>query len=187
MNAIKEELNTEEQFLESVIKAEGFWKKYKMPIVILATLLLLGLLAKAVMGYMADSNLESSNAAYNALSKDSGDSAALATLKSDSPKLYEMYLFKDAMAGSDISALEKAKSAISDPILLNLLSYQISSLNKKVTAADAGVAKEFALLQEGYLLLKENKIKEADAKFSQISKESSLYGVVKNLQHYSGK
>jgi len=187
VNAIKEELSTEEQFLESVIKAEGFWKKYKKILIAVAVLVVVGLLAKVVMSYMQERNLEASNKAYNVLLKDSNDASALATLKSTNPKLYEMYLFKNSMARNDVSVLEKNQADIKDPILKNLMTYQIDSLNRKVSAVDAGVAQEFALVQEGYLLLKENKVKEAQAKFSQVSPESSLRSLVSNLKHYMGK
>jgi len=187
VNAIKEELSAEEQFLESVIKAEGFWKKYKKILIGLAVIVVVGLLAKVAMDTIHDSNIEASNNAYNALLKNSNDTAALATLKSKNPKLYEMYLFKTNMDSNDASALEKTKALISDPILKNLITYQVESINKKVHAVDAGIAKELALAQEGYLLLKENKIKEADAKFAEIPATSTLQSIVKNLKHYSGK
>jgi hypothetical protein len=187
VNAIKEELSAEEQFLESVIKAEGFWKKYKKIILTLAVLLVLGLLTKVGMEYMQERNLHASNEAYNLLLSDSKNSQALADLKKNSPKLYELYLFKSVTKSTDVSALEKVKSEISDPILKNLLSYQIDSLSKKVTSADAGIAQPLALLQEGYLLLQEDKIKEANAKFVQIPADSSLRDIVANLKHYSGK
>ncbi len=187
VKAIKEELSAEEQFLESVIKAEGFWKKYNKLVIALAVLLVVGLLTKAVMSYIHDGNIESSNNAYNALIKDSGDTAALATLKQSNPKLYEMHLFKTSIQSKDVAMLEKSKAEITDPILKNLLSYQIGSLNKKVNSLDVGVAKEFALVQEGYLLLQENKIKEANAKFAQIPADSTLRSTVDSLKHYSGK
>ncbi len=187
VNAIKEELSAEEQFLESVIKAEGFWKKYKKIIITLAVIIVVGLLTKAVMGYIHESNIESSNHAYNALLKDANDASALATLKSKNPKLYELYMFKKSINSKDVAVLEKTKASITDPILKNLITYQIGSLNKKVVSLDAGIAKEFALLQEGYLLLQENKIKEASAKFAQIPADSTLQSVVKNIKHYSGK
>ncbi len=186
VNVIKEELSAEEQFLESVIKAEGFWKKYKKIFIALAVIVLVGLFAKVAMDYIHESNLKASNSAYSALLKDSKDADALATLKSKNPKLYELYLFKTSMHSGDVAQLEKSQSSLTDPILKDLLHYQIGSLKKKPTAADAGIAKELALLEEGYLLLQANKIKEADAKFAQISSSSSLQGLVKNLKHYRG-
>lgn len=187
VNAIKEELSAEEQFLESVIKAEGFWKKYKKIILTLAVALVIGLLVKVGMEYMHERNIQASNKAYNQLLSDGENSQALATLKSSNPKLYEIYLFKNVAKSTDVAALEKVKSEIKDPILQNLLSYQIASLNKKVTSADAGVAQPLALLQEGYLLLQDDKIKEANAKFAQIPADSALRDIVANLKHYSGK
>ncbi len=187
VNAIKEELTTEEQFLESVIKAEGFWKKYKMPIIIVATVVIMGLLAKAIMGYIAEQNLISANEAYSKVVDNSTDKEALSTLKSKSPALYELYLFNQSMKKGEVAALEEVKTKLSDPILGDLLTYQIASLKEKMSPSDIDIAKELALFEEGFLLLKANKIKEAKAKFAQIPQNSSLKSVVENLNHYMGK
>ena len=187
VKAIKEELSAEEQFLESVIKAEGFWKKYKNIVIALVVALVLGLLIKAGMSYMHEQNIETSNHAYNTLMTHPDDASALATLKKSNPKMYSMYVFQQNIASSDIAVLEKIKGEIKDPILLELMTYHIASLEKKVSAATTDIAKDFALMQEGYLLLQNDKIKEANAKFSGISSNSSLQGLIANLKHYMGK
>ncbi len=187
VNAIKEELSTQEQFLESVIKAEGFWKKYKNIIIAAVAVILIGLIAKGITGYIHTQNIITANKAYNLLLKNSSDTKALALLKSSSPELYSLYLFQNSAQKNDLAALQKSKSEIKDPILQELLTYQINSLDNKITVADTEIAKDFALLQEGYLLLKADKIKEAKAKFSHIEKNSPVRGVVELLNHYQGK
>ena len=187
VNAIKEELNAEEQFLESVIKAEGFWKKYKTFIVAIAVIALVAVLAKAVMGYMHEQNILASNEAYATLSKNANDTQALETLKSKNPKMYEMYLFERGTKSTDVASLKALQGEIKDPILASLLSYQIASLEKNISSMSVDVAKEYALLQEAYLLLQNDKIKDAQAKLSQIAADSSLRAVVDNLKHYMGK
>ena len=186
VDAIKEELSAEEQFLESVIKAEGFWKKYKKPLIALGVVVVVGLLAKAGMDYIHQSNIEASNKAYNILLKDSGDAEALATLKDKNPKLYEMFLFQKAVKVGDTKALEDIKGDITDPIMQDLLAYQLSSLEKKVSAVDTKIVQNYALFEEAYLLLGQDKVKEADAKLSQIPADSPLHGLIANLKHYMG-
>jgi hypothetical protein len=186
VNAIKEELSAEEQFLESVIKAEGFWKKYKKIIIALGVVIVVGALVKVGMDYMHQSNIEASNKAYNLLLKDSQNSEALATLKAKNPKLYELFLFKGAIERADVAALQKVTSDIKDPILSDLLNYQRASLEKKSSDMHTKIVKDFALLEEAYLLLQANKLKEADAKLSQIPVTSPLRNIVANLKHYMG-
>jgi hypothetical protein len=187
VNAIKEELSAEEQFLESVIKAEGFWKKYKKIIIALGVVVVVGALAKVGMDYIHQSNIEASNKAYNILLKDSQNSTALATLKEKNPQLYEMFLFKRAVESADVAALQKVESDIKDPLLSDLLKYQRASLEKSASDLDTKIVKDFALLEEAYLLLQDEKVKEANAKLSQIPVTSPLRNIVANLKHYMGK
>ena len=186
VNAMKEELSAEEQFLESVIKAEGFWKKYKTLIISVATIVILALLAKVGMEYMHQKDITESNLAYNALLKDSGDTNALNSLKKSNPKLYELYLFSNSTKANDAGSLEKIATEVNDPIMKELLSYQIASLKETPAPVDTTVAKEFSLLQKAYLLLKSGKIKEGDALLEQIPTNSSLRELVTTLKHYRG-
>jgi hypothetical protein len=187
VSAIKEELSTEEQFLESVIKAEGFWKKYKKILITLATLLLVGVLAKALMGYLHDKDIQSSNEAYALLLKNPKDTTALATLKSSNPKLYELFLFQSTASDTDVASLSKSIATIKDPVLHDLMQHQLSSLQSKPQSAKTTIMKELALLEEGYLLLESNKIKEAKAKLAQIDKMSPLFRIASQLTHYMGE
>jgi hypothetical protein len=190
VKAVKEELNAQEQFLEGVIKAEGFWKKYKNIVIILATVILLAVIAKMVMGYMHERSLEKSNIAYSKLLKNSEDSDALSSLKSSNPKLYEMFIFKKSIQSMDLGELEKLKSTLKDPILKDLVTYQIDSISSKdlsnYAAKEGSIIKEFALYESAYLLLKDNKIKEAHAKLEMIPRTSPLFGMAQGLKHYSG-
>jgi hypothetical protein len=190
VKAIKEELNAEEQFLEGVIKAEGFWKKYKTIAIVLGTVAFLAVIAKMVMGYMHESSLEKSNIAYSKLLKNGDDADALSSLKSSNPKLYEMFLFKKSIKTKDLGELEKLQSSLKDPILKDLVTYQIDSISKKdlsnYAAKEGSVIREFALYESAYLLLKDNKIKEAHAKLDTIPKTSPLFGMAQGLKHYSG-
>lgn len=69
LDAVKQELGSEEQFLESMIKGERFFKKYKFPIIGGVGLVIALGIGYAVMTSVNASNLEASNKAYLALLK----------------------------------------------------------------------------------------------------------------------
>jgi hypothetical protein len=191
VKAIKEELNAEEQFLEGVIKAEGFWKKYKGIVIGIAVVAIVAVVSKLVMEYMHESSLQKSNIAYAKLLENGEDKSALDTLKSTNPKLYEIYIFKKNIQSKDVDSLKELKSKVEDKNLKDLISYQIDSISKsglaKYAISENANLKEFALYESAYMLLKDGKIKDAHAKLDQISKTSSLYAVAQNLKHYMSK
>ena len=81
IKAVKEEISTEEQFLEGMIKSERFFNRNKKYIISALVLLALGAGGYAINDVMASQRLKVSNAAYQALLKDANNSAALETLK----------------------------------------------------------------------------------------------------------
>ena len=190
INAVKEELGAEEQFLESVIKAEGFWKKYKKIIITLLVILSLAVAYKLISDYIKKSNIEESNIAYAKLLSDPSDKDALNTLKSKNPRLYDLYLFKESVKSKDISKLNSLKSSLKDPVLKDLLTYQSNSISQKdldsYSLKEGAILKELALYESAYLLLKSGKIKEADKKLDMISQQSPLYNLAQNLKNYRG-
>jgi len=185
VKAIKNELNTEEQFLESMIKAEGFFKKYKKILIALVVIILALVIGYTINSSMKDSALLSSNEAYLKLLKDPDDKTAIATLKDKNPPLYEAFIFSQALKSGNLDGVE---SKIKDGVLKDLLNYHVASKNEKnlsqyIMQQDA-ILKELALLEEAYLLMRENKIKEAKDKLRQISPTSPIKGLAQNLSHF---
>lgn len=181
LDAVKQELGTEEQFLESMIKGERFFKKYKFPIIGGVSLLLALGIGYAVMTSVQEKNLEASNKAYASLLKNKDDQSALATLKEKNAPLYQTYLFHQAITTNDVKALESlAASGTTDTLLKNLANYQIGK-------GDNVLAGGLSSLMEGYELLTAGKVQEAKVKFAAIPLTSPLQNIVKNLEHYQGK
>jgi predicted negative regulator of RcsB-dependent stress response len=184
IDAVKKELSTEEQFLESVIKAEGFWKKYKKLIISLISLLIIAVLAYTLYKSIQEKNLIAANEAYATLQADPNDTQALATLESKNPKLYELFLFSKQIKNMD----KPLDAKVVDPILKDLLEYQKASISKDGLKAYSqkqnSLLKEFALLQEVYLLFKDGKSKEAKAILDQVSENSPLAQMAQSLKHY---
>ena len=185
IKAVKEEISTEEQFLEGMIKSERFFNRNKKYIISALVLLALGAGGYAINDVMASQRLKVSNAAYQALLKDANNSAALETLKAKNPKLYAMYTFETALAKGDIEVLTQVSLSKDNPILADLATYQLSQLDAN-KAPKGELLSGMVLLQEGYELLKEKKVEEARLKFAQIETNSPLKQIAKNLEHYQG-
>ena len=188
IDAIKQEISAEEQFLESVIKVESIWKKYKMLIIASLVIIVLAILGSLIYTYLQNQKLEKSNLAYEKLLKDPNDKNALDTLKANNQPLYEAYIFQRAIISKNVQDIDELSSKIKDPILIDLAKYQSLSLQEKDMNGylnnQKAIIKDLSYLQEGYLLLKSGKIDEAKNVFSQISANSPAKGIADSLSHY---
>ena len=101
IKAVKEEISTEEQFLEGMIKTERFFKNKKRYIIGLLTVVILGAIGYSVNTMLEQNRLKSSNEAYELLLKEPQNAAALETLKQKNEKLYEMVRFQMAVEHND--------------------------------------------------------------------------------------
>ena len=191
LKAVKEELNTEEQFLEGLIRAERFYKKYKKPIIALVSIAVIIFVGFSIKTYMDEANLKAANEAYLKLIKNPNDTQAADILKSKNINLYYAYKLQVASKNSDKNILKSVKINAKDKYIADLADYQLASLSKKsdelnryIDDSKAGLVKNFALLEDAYLLLKENKKDQAKIKLSSIEVDSPLKDVAKNLEHY---
>jgi len=185
IEAIKKEIGTEEQFLEGIIKSERFFKRYKKRIITIVIIAVLAGGTYATMSVLSESRLEASNEAYNKLLKNPSDDVSKMILKDKNERLYNFYRFQIALESNDIKTLKELSDYKKDPIISDLASYQLSSAEGKF-ATKSELLSGFIALEEGYELLKKDKIKEAKLKFAQIDLNSPLKNVSNNLEHYQG-
>lgn len=168
---VKNELNSQEQFLENMIKGERFFKKYKNFIIAFFAILFIGIIAFYTTKAVENRNKTLANEAYEILLKDPQNKEAKETLKSKSPSLYALFEMK---FGNEANLQEILNLKGVDPFLLDLI--------KK----DDSTMADFSNLMKGYNLLKDGKIKEANQIFSTIKPNSALSQAVRNLQHFQG-
>ncbi len=192
LKAIKDELNTEEQFLESMIRAERFYKKYKKPIWIIAIIAIILFVGYSVKTYINENNLKIANTAYLKLIKNPNNKKALKTLKNKNIRLYDAYEFHLAVNNNNKKLLKEITQQPNDKILKDLAKYQLASIDKSqkeleayIDNAKIGLLKNMALLEDGFLLLKEKKVDQAKVKLSLIEVDSPLNNIAKNLEHFS--
>lgn len=185
IKAVQEEISTEEHFLEGMIKGERFFKRNKKYILGLLVVLVIGGSSYAINDMLHQNNLQASNEAFQELLKDGSNQKALETLKQKNQKLYEMFTFEQAIKNGDVEMLKKLSLSKENLILADLAGYQLSQLDKSVLRKSE-LLSGLVLLEEGYNLLKENKIEEARLKFTQIEVNSPFKQIAKNLEHYQG-
>ncbi|SMC09366.1 tetratricopeptide repeat protein [Nitratiruptor tergarcus] len=189
---IKKELDSEEKFLESVIKAEKFYKKHKKKITALVVLVVIGFLGYVGYDMMKTHNLEVSNAAYNSLLQNPQDKEALQTLKNKNPKLYALYIYQKAIEKNDIEALQKIANG-DDRVLGDLAKYHIAVIKKDSKALERyannsdAILRDFAYLDSAYMDFMKDAIAVGRKKIENIDKSSTAYPYALLLGHYGAK
>ena len=174
VNYVKDELSSEEKFLENFVKGERFFRKYKtliFAIVVLAIIVPIGYVIKKDLD---ESNKLEANAAFNKF-LESNDEKALATLKDKNEKLYEIALFLQAR--KDNKTVE-----INTPVLKELAKFQIAMESKNtkelenLSMQNDFLLKEFAIFNKALLLTNEGKFEEAKTALKQIPQTPIVTG-----------
>lgn len=180
---VKEELNSEEKFLEGFVRVERFYKKYKI-IIILALIVIIGL----VIGLYATKTIQASNKldaniAFNKLMENPDDAEAKSTLKDKSQQLYEVALYAQALEKGQFKETELR-------YFKQLVAYQkaleeqnIDKLNEVSMEKDF-LLKEFAIFNKALIQAKEGKYEDAKATLNLIPADSQVNNLVTALKHY---
>ena len=180
---VKNELNSEEKFLEGFVKIERFYKKFKALIIGLVIILVVAFIAFGIKSYVDDKNTIASNIAFNKVISNPNDKDALNTLQESNSKLYEVALYLQAKKDGKfqetnipyLKELTQYQKALSDNNVkeLNTLSMQNNFL-----------LKEFAIFNKALILVNEGKYEEARTALNLIPKSSKASELSSLLQHH---
>ena len=180
---VKTGLSSEEKFLESFVKSERFFEKYKTLIFAFVIIIIVGIIGFFIKENLAQSNKLKANIAFNQVLENSNNAQALATLKDKNPQLYDIALY--------LQAKKEAKVAqISVPLLKELSKYQTALANKNISELDNlsmqndFLLKEFAIFNKALLLTNEGKFNEAKITLALIPQTSKAFELAKLLNHY---
>ncbi|AXX91264.1 hypothetical protein CPU12_12070 [Malaciobacter molluscorum LMG 25693] len=180
---VKNELDSEEKFLESFVKLERFYKKYKILLIILLVVIIATFIGFNVKNYFDNQNKIKANIAFEKVLKNFNDKNAFKTLEESNKKLYQVALYLKAKdegktANVDVmffDSLSKYKKALEDK--------NLSELNEVSMQRDF-LLKEFALFNKALLEATNGKYNDAKATLKLIPKESKVNELVKILNHY---
>lgn len=182
VNYVKDELSSEEKFLENFVKGERFFKKYRTLIFAVIVLAIVGSIGYVIKKDLDESNKLEANIAFNKF-LESNDEKALATLKDKNEKLYEIALFLQAR--KDNKSVE-----INTPVLKELAKFQAAMESKNIkelenlSVQNDFLLKEFAIFNKALLLTNEGKFEEAKTALKQIPQTSKATELANLLNHY---
>ena len=179
---VKDALSADEKVLESAFKLEKLYKKYKFAIWSILALVILYFVGSAAYNWYQNNKMLKANQAFMTLEQNPKDSSALAELKANNPKLYELFRFDQAIKDKNLDELNKLGTN-SDQLISDLSKYHAGVLNSK--PVDSQYYHDMSLLEEAYTALKNKKIDLAKEKLSLISENSPLSGVARLLKHYT--
>lgn len=179
LTQIKQEIGAQEQFLESMIKGERFFRKYKkfmIIAIIVAVIAIIGFYSNKIIN---DNRIEDANLAYSKLILNPNDANALSILKEKEPNLYALFSLQQKLDKNETNGISELANLKVNPIVKDIILSQNGNANTQILS-------EYSMLLKGFELLKQNKIKEANDEFNKISLDSQLQTLVKNLKHYQG-
>lgn len=185
---VKNELSAEEKFLESSIKAERLFNKYKYPLIGLVLAIIIAIAGTQIYAYIEENKLVKANEAYNKLLKDPKDKTALEALKSNNADLYALFVFKEAINNQDVALLQEIVNE-KRPFISSIASYELASkesnMNTLKEYADSGNSlKDLAAIQSAYLLIQEEKYQEARNVLDKIPSSSKLSMMAQTYKHF---
>ncbi|ELN8255514.1 hypothetical protein RZU44_000665 [Campylobacter jejuni] len=183
LKAVKNELNTEEQFIENFIKGERFIRKYKFYISAVVIILVAWFAGNFIISKINDYKTKEANEIYANLIQDPSNKNLLEQLKNKNTNLYTIFLLKENINDLNNTAFQNELKQIYNNAQTNTLLKNIIALS----LGDKSIfLKNYDKLLEAYKLLEQNKIEEANVLLSQIKENSSLNQIAKNLKHYQG-
>ena len=183
VNYVKDELNSEEKFLESFVKVERFYKKNKFIIIAIIVIAIGASVAYYTTKSLQRSNQFEANVAFNTVIENPKDAAALATLKDKNVRLYEIAQYINA-------AKENQNASTEIKYLKELVAYKkaletkdINQLNT-ISMQNDFLLKEFAIFNKALLLTNEGKFEDAKATLKLIPSNSKVTELANILNHY---
>ncbi|NQY92837.1 MAG: hypothetical protein HRT43_01615 [Campylobacteraceae bacterium] len=180
---VKEELNSEEKFLEGFVKIERFYKKIKVIVIGVVAVVVLAIGGITYTNYANTANKKESNIAFNKFLKDNNDKASLETLQNTNKQLFEVAKYLKAKN-------ENKDVEVNITFLKDLAQYtkalksenieELSSLSQQ----NDFLLKEFALFNKALILANNAEYVDARETLKLISKTSRVKDLVVLLNHY---
>ena len=180
---VKNELSSEEKFLENFVKGERFFKKYKIIIFSVIALAIITPIGIIIKDSIDEKNKFEANLAFNKVLENFNDEKALKELKEKNLTLYEVALFLEAKK-------KNKEISISVPILKELSQYQEALIKKEIKTLDNlsmqndFILKEFAVFNKALLLTNDGKFEEAKTALKLIPQTSKAFELANLLNHY---
>ncbi|STO99317.1 hypothetical protein [Helicobacter canadensis] len=181
---IKEEINNDEKMLEGLIRFEGWFKRYKIPLVIIVAFLVILGVGYNINQYYQEQLKEKNASLYQKALL--GDEVAIADLKDSKSLLYDLYLYQKALKENNATILKELESS-KDPMIAKLSKQQNMSLNQDLKELNSKDSNEVGYLEAAFLEIKKGNTKEAKAILAKIPSDSAIKEIANSLEHLTIK
>lgn len=180
LDYIRSGMNADEKMLSGMFQAERFLKKYKIPLIVVGIVLVVGVLGFVIKGevneYFAQKNAEIYEKAL------AGDKDAQEQLQKQNSTLYELYSFSNALnAGDEGKLAELANSK--EPMIARLASYQLANIKGDSKAIENAQLGEWGLLGAAIAEISKNNKKAAGEYLAKVPSSSPLKAIATALEH----
>lgn len=183
VNYVKDEISSEEKFLESFVKVERFYKKNKIVIISVVVIIIALVIGFFVTKSIQESNKIEANIALNKVLDNPKDNEALNILKDKNKNLYEIAQYLNSKKEGKVIDVDVK-------FLKDLTAYQkaleensAEKLNS-VSMQNDFLLKEFAIFNKAVILTENSKYKEAKNTLKMIQSDSKVNDLVNILKHY---
>ena len=194
LETIKSEFQNDEKLLENAFKLERLFKKYKFVLLGIVAVVVLWIAIVVASDYVEEKNAKEISQIYNELLISPQNTVLRENLKSKAPKLYDAFIYANLSSQKEarIAELEELSQSKNE-IIAQIASYELASLKEDLQALSTiaknpkkqgDSLKDFAKVQEAYLLLKNNDIDKAREVLKGVSSESSLDSIARQMEHY---
>jgi hypothetical protein len=179
---VKDELTGDEKILESAFKLERLYKKNKGLIWAVVLLVALGFGGTAAWNAYQQNKIDTANEAFLVLQKDPKNTSAIASLKSNNPKLHALFQLSQALKSGSKDQLNQIATS-SDALVADIAKYHAAALDGR--AVDSVYYHDLTVVEEAYVDLQAGKKSEAKNKLSLIAEDSPVAKIAQLLRHYT--
>lgn len=194
LETIKSEFQNDEKLLENAFKLERLFKKYKFVLLGIVAVVVLWIVIVVASDYVEEKNAKEISQIYNELLVSPQNTVLRENLKNKAPKLYDAFIYANLSSQKEarIAELEELSQSKNE-LIAQIASYELASLKEDLQALSTiaknpkkqnDSLKDFAKIQEAYLLLKNNDIDKAREVLKGVSSESSLDSIARQMEHY---
>ena len=132
LTEIKKEIDAQEQFLESMIKGERFFKKYKTLLIVVCAAAIVAAVGFYASKILNDNRVEEANLAYSKLILNPNDANALSVLKEKEPNMYALFSLGQMLDKNDTNGISELANLQINPLVKDIILSQTGDANVEI-------------------------------------------------------
>ena len=180
---IKGELNSEEKFIESFVKVERFYKKYKTALIGGLLVVVIAVAGYSINSYTSAQNKIAANDAFATLMEDPNNTEAFNVLKDKNPILAQIIEAKKVQSEGKTIAID-AQYLSQLPLYDEAIQKQDSAKLATLSMQNDFLLKEYALFQQALMLTQKEEYIKAKEALKQIPEQSQVNQLSSALKHF---